>query len=503
MVAADYPDTARPDSVSILDSASAAVGSFACGGDGGSSMHRYFVSACVGVATGAALVTMGMAGANNASGSARVSAAPAFRSATRPGSQLWAKRYSAGGAAYAQSSAVSPDGKSVFVTGFGQSGYATVAYNTSSGARKWVEHFGGDAQAYAVAVSPGGGTVFVTGWTDHGGVVGYATIAYSAATGARRWVQHYTGPKGYADQARAVTVSPNGKTVFVTGVSYLTNTAYDYATVAYNSATGARRWVRRYVGNGSYGPGAAAPGGAYSTTVSPDGTKVFVTGDSRANYATVAYNAATGVRLWARRYISAFGGTAYSVGVTPDGRAVFVTGESWGLHNGFDYATVAYDSRTGRQLWAKRYNGPGNYDDNAFSLAVSPKGTTVFVTGQSNGKSGLDFATIAYDASTGSEKWLARYAGSGKGIDSARSLAVSPTGSSVYVTGPSSGTRSYQSYATVAYTAATGARRWASRYGHSGVNWATSIAVSPTNGRVFVTGYSGAPSAFATVAYRG
>jgi len=58
---------------------------------------------------------------------------------------------------------------------------------------------------------------------------------------------------------------------------------------------------------------------------------------------------------------------------------------------------MAASAISGGQLWASRYNGPGNGGDNARSMAVSPDTGTVFVTGGSPGNgSATDYATIAY-----------------------------------------------------------------------------------------------------------
>src|SRR6266581_4110761 len=66
----------------------------------------------------------------------------------------------------------------------------------------------------------------------------------------------------------------------------------------------------------------------------------------------------------------------------------------------------------GAQLWAERYNGPGNAGDSARSVAVNRSGTTVFVTGQSAAHRSLtDYATITYNAATGQQLWLRRYNG--------------------------------------------------------------------------------------------
>ena len=84
----------------------------------------------------------------------------------------------------------------------------------------------------------------------------------------------------------------------------------------------------------------------------------------------------------------------------------------------------------GSQVWEKRYNGPGDADDSASALAVSPDGSTVFVTGRSIGSLGsYDYAIAAYEASTGTVRWIKRYDGPGGGSDVPYALAVSPDSS--------------------------------------------------------------------------
>ena len=265
----------------------------------------------------------------------------------------------------------------------------------------------------------------------------------AGAPGSQLWVRLYNGPGNGFDAASSVVVSPGGSRVFVTGASQGTRSGPDYATVAYSAVTGARLWVQRYNGPGN-GNDAAS-----SVAVSPGGSRVFVTGESQGtrsgpDYATVAYSAVTGARLWVQRYNGPGNGNdaANSVAVSPDGSRVFVTGESRGATT-TGYLTVAYSAATGARLWVQRYNGPGHGNDAAWSLVVSPGGSRVFVTGGSQGtRSGPDYATVAYSAATGALLRVQRYNGPGNGNDSAYSVAVSPGGSRVFVTGGSQGTRS-------------------------------------------------------------
>src|ERR1039457_5653150 len=106
----------------------------------------YITRACAAATAGIALAAVGVTGAS-ASGAApralqtvRVTGAGVSLAATSPGAQLWVKRYDNPGNGGATSVAVSPDGKTVFVTGYtttagGTEDYTTVAYNDATGAQ--------------------------------------------------------------------------------------------------------------------------------------------------------------------------------------------------------------------------------------------------------------------------------------------------------------------------------------------------------------------------------
>jgi WD40 repeat protein len=428
---------------------------------------------------------------------------PATAGSAAGGTTLWDTRYREGsGDESATSVSPSPDGSKVFVTGSSQDvgspgDYATIAYDAATGDSLWVRRYDGPGDgadsAESVAVSPDGSAVFVTGSSaGAASSFDYATIAYDTATGATMWVRRYNGPLNSYDAATSVAAGPDGSTVFVTGFS-LGLTSYDYATIAYDAATGAVRWVKRY-----NGPANSADV-AHAVAPARDGSTIFVTGfgttsTSSTDYATIAYDAATGAERWARRYDGPRDGkdVAFSVASGPGGSTVFVTGSSQGAGTDDDYATIAYDVATGATLWIGRYNGPGGGRDSAASVAASLDGSAVFATGTSEGATGSpDYATIAYDASTGTVKWARRYDGPADGPDSATAISPGPDGSGVFVTGFSRGTGAYD-YATLAYDQATGAVRWVERNDGPGGDddKAASVAVAPDGSKVLVTGTS-------------
>ena len=391
------------------------------------------------------------------------------------GSKLWRSFYDAGGVqSAANATAASPDGTKVFVTGSADGApgegrnYATVAYNASTGAQLWVATFTStlngapvpyDDVAYAVAVSRDGTKVYVTGKSRGA----FVTIAYNTTTGARVWQRLYTavGP------ATAITVSPDGSAVFITGdgTNATPNQPYDFATVAYNAVTGTTLWFSTFNGAANMNDYAR------DITVTPDSSRVIMTGYDDDRYVTIAYEATTGAQLWISLFNPVnFAVQAYSIAMSPDGSFVAVTGQA---------GTIAYDTMTGAQRWAT-----GSDVHGWVGVAVAPDATRVYVTG--------NYLTVAYAADTGNTLWASTYDGPAQGSGNSVALDVSDDGNKVVVTGTSSG-GPYLSfdYATIAYDATTGAQSWVTRHNFVSLqsnDQARAMTIVPGANTVVVTG---------------
>jgi hypothetical protein len=372
--------------------------------------------------------------------------------------------------------------------------YATIKYYPN-GETAWVRRYdgpgNGDDWAFAIAVD-GYGNVYVTGGSGSDtdpDKTDYATIKYDSL-GSELWVRRYNGPGNSWDDAFAIAVDDWGN-VYVTGRSAQVSgvpSNYDYATIKYYP-NGDTAWLRRYNGPYDYQDCASA--------IAIDGSgNVHVTGDSHGgmtawDYATIKYDS-IGNQLWVRRYDGPGKSHDYPHAIDLDASGnVYITGQSVGIETNYDYATIKYYPN-GDTVWVRRYNGPTNFWDEARAIAVDASGDNVCVTGASAQNSSYpwipDYRTIKYD-SKGNQLWVTEYNGPGDAADSARAIALDASGN-VYVTGLSVGSGTSYDYATIKYDP-VGNQVWVRRYNGPGndIDDARAIAVDDF-GAVYVTGQS-------------
>ena len=331
--------------------------------------------------------------------------------------------------------------------------------------------------------------VFVTGRSRSAqGGTDFATVAYNATTGAQLWATRKD--VSAFDVPYGIAVSPDGSKVFVTGEVEVDNKSREMYTVAYNATTGAQLWEKTDAGGTKIDRGR-------DVQVSPDGSLVIVTGDRQSpigstadnwDYVTIAYQASSGVVAWQE----VFNGEANSFDLTGalsvDSERAYVTGRSHGGTTNFDYGTVAYDLTTGDQEWVASY-GTTTWDE-PFDIVVNPDGSEVYVTGETD----TDIATVAYNTEDGGEVWDDVYASPDpNSFSSARGrgkgITTNPAGTRIYVVGDSYVTNGLD-ITTLAYTKAGVRSASAVLSGPNGNDFARDIIASGsgTNERVFITG---------------
>jgi hypothetical protein len=371
------------------------------------------------------------------------------------------------------------------------------AVQGQAGLPLWTNRYSGPGNGDDFATALGvdaGGNVFVTGYSTGSAYdYDYATIKYSSA-GMPLWTNRYNGPGNSNDWAYGLVVDGSGDVV-VTGSSYGVGSGYDYLTIKYSGA-GMPLWTNRYNGPLNREDRAEA------VAVDSSGN-VYVTGSSEAgsyvyDYATLAYSSA-GVPLWTNRYNGTGNGddSACSVAVDPSGN-VIVTGSSYGVGSGYDYLTIKYSSG-GVPLWTNRFNLSMDVEDRPSALAVDTSGNVVVT-----GASGLSYQTVKY-SSAGIPLWTNLYVA----FPGSEAVAVDAQGN-VFVAGSVKlGFDEYgYDYLTLAYSN-SGVLLWTHGYCGEDTFWnaATAVAVD-ARGNVYVTGgaYDGGNNTgadYATIAYSG
>ena len=188
------------------------------------------------------------------------------------------------------------------------------------------------------------------------------------ASGNLLWSQLIATTALAGDIATSLALSPDGSDVVLTGNI---QTGATWITAAYNTATGARRWL------------VTANEGIAALDVVVDATRVYVTGQGNVGIngflTVVAYDRATGAKLWRtdRKPSDSTGAAGLRISKAPDGSLVVAGQASRGF---LDWYTVALETN-GAVRWEAVRDGGLNTDEIPRGVLVLADGTTV-VTGR-------------------------------------------------------------------------------------------------------------------------
>lgn len=406
----------------------------------------------------------------------------------------WTQRYNAPPDNTDESRSVAVDNSgNVFVTGYafnnnGNLDAVTIKYN-AAGILQWVKNYdrgvNDNDQGVKVTVDAAGNSYVVGTSRGASSGVDILVVKYDPA-GTELWASHYNGASNSTDEGKSIGVDAAGN-VFVCGYETASGFTFDMVTIKYNSS-GVQQWANVYNGTAS--------GNDEAVDLVVDGSSnVFVTGYTEIsnsplnnNYITIKYNSA-GAQQWAASYNGSSNDNDYAraIALDPSGN-ILVTGYSFETNNWFDMLTVKYNS-IGQQQWEARYNNAANRYEEAWDVTTDINGN-VYVCGQSqavgNNSTPPDFATIKYN-SAGAQQWVARYDGPGNDNDRAYSIAVDDS-FNVYASGVSKSLTN-EDFATVKYSPA-GTQLWVVRYNGTGNLGDQSNSMVVDNGDVYVTGNS-------------
>ena len=225
---------------------------------------------------------------------------------------------------------VSPDGKNLYAAGQHDDAVAVFSRDSTTGALTFVEvqrdgvrSVDGLDFAQSVTVSPDGKHLYAAGLLDNA----VAVFSRDSTTGALTFVEIQRDGRGGVDgldEARSVTVSPDGKHLYAAGED-------DDAVAVFSrsSTTGALTFVE--VQKDGVG-GVDGLFRAISVTVSPDGSHLYAAGGGDGAVAVFRRDSTTGALTFVEVQRDGVGGVdgllgARSVTVSPDGKHLYAASQ--------------------------------------------------------------------------------------------------------------------------------------------------------------------------------
>ena len=287
-----------------------------------------------------------------------------------------------------------------------------------------------------------------------------ATLPAAAAERDPVWLDYY-GPTLDIDSWHDIARGP-GTTMFVAGVTGLTQGPGSRMTIAKFNAAGKRVWqtptipgVKTWVGMGASSRGYALAVDRYG-----DAIVAGYSSWSSGGFAVVKFSGADGSVLWSQDLQVAGYASAADVVLDRAGNA-YATGMVEVAGPGFGILTVKLAATTGNVKWQDVYSGPQNSAGNPLIAIDAARNT--YVAGFAGGSGGdTDWVTRKLSPS-GTPLWTKRWDGADND-DTVRDIVTRADGRAVYVCGSTENGTTNATDAVLMRYSASGRRAWVRRY---------------------------------------
>jgi 6-phosphogluconolactonase (cycloisomerase 2 family) len=223
---------------------------------------------------------------------------------------------------------VSPDGKHAYATGGGEQMLAVFARDMVTGSLSYVESHTDGAlgvdglwACQGVIVSPDGASVYVTGWSDNA----VAVFSRNATTGALTFVEvHFDNTAGVdgLGNAYGIAIDSDGEALYIAG--YADNAI---AMFSRNTSTGALTFTEVQKNDSA---GVAGIAGVRRLAISPDGLHFYASGMTDNTLALFDRDSTDGHLTFVENMKNDSAGVVEMIGphviaISPDGAQVYVT----------------------------------------------------------------------------------------------------------------------------------------------------------------------------------
>jgi predicted outer membrane repeat protein len=341
---------------------------------------------------------------------------------------------------------------------------------------------------YGVDISPDGETVYAAGFASN------SLIAYNRnpLTGDIAWIQTLTDPAGDLNAPYHVLVSPDGKNVYASASSSEAITVFTR-----NPDTGLLTKLDSVHDGDNYGcrPICFALNGldgAYGMAISPDGRYFYASGINDDAIVVLRRNAdgslsGTTTANYVQNYVSSTDlDAAYDVALSPDGAHLYAVGYTSDTLLTFDRDAVSGHITFVEKLSAATIAGLNG----VFRVIVSDDGQFVYTASYDSDS----VTAFRRDISTGKLTHIATYTqgvNGVSGLDAATSVALTPDQRYLFVTGYNSDALTVfaRDPETGLLTFVQSVKRGDWGAGLPALDGARDVVVSPEGTQVFATGY--------------